>query len=662
MDKLITAKEIAKALGITKRSVLRRARVENWPIQKASNEQGGGRKHLYPFNSLPSDIQQRLVVKAHRCRSELIPSRPIDEDRIKFNMYLWDSASERNKRQAEARNLVLKSRNIFKKEKKLKHGQADASFSNAYNAKMIVDIPAWVYDSQPSLSVPTIERWRASFKKDGLVGLLPGYGGQRGRSRAITPELRLFALGQIAKTPEIRVSHLWKLAKKIFDSRCPSKKTLYRFIERWKQDNPQRAAFIEDPRLWKNTMMPAYGDATAGIDYFCHTWEIDSTPADVITADEKRCCIIGIIDVYSRRAVILVAPTSRATAIAACMRLALLNWGVPSRLKMDNGKDYQSLHIEAVTTGLGIETPLLPKYEGEAKPFIERFFGTLTRDLQEMTPGYCGHSVADRQKLRELATWGTKITKTGPPVEVPFTMAELQGLFDKWVDVYERSPHRGLGDKSPFDVALSSKRQPEKIRDERSLDVLLSRNPIPRRVGKKGVAFEGAYFKSADLVEHADKRVLVRQDLKNAGLLYVFDARTERFLCLAFSNKLHGKNLEEYQAAKKQNEKNLRERRKALSRLGLDKRECLDIMLENNYQEPTLLPFQAEADSPAIREARRAVGIDQPISEPSGVADVVPIKPKKLLDPLDRSFMTGADLDREFEEAKQFAKKIPHVG
>lgn len=97
----------------------------------------------------------------------------------------------------------------------------------------------------------------------------------------------------------------------------------------------QLFALIEDPRRWKNNYMPAFGDASADVPYFGHTLEADSTPADVITSDGKRLAVIGAIDVFSRRAMIIIAPTSKSIAIAACIRKTMIVWGIFSRFRKD---------------------------------------------------------------------------------------------------------------------------------------------------------------------------------------------------------------------------------------------------------------------------------------------------------------------------------------
>ena len=112
----------------------------------------------------------------------------------------------------------------------------------------------------------------------------------------------------------------------------------------------------------------------ADVPHFGHTWEMDSTPADVITSDGKRASIVGSIDVYSRRVVAVVSPTSKSAAVAQCIRKGLLAWGIPARIRKDNGKDYASQHIESVTRSLEIETPKLPPLPRRGKALYRAVF------------------------------------------------------------------------------------------------------------------------------------------------------------------------------------------------------------------------------------------------------------------------------------------------
>ena len=128
-------------------------------------------------------------------------------------------------------------------------------------------------------------------------------------------------------------------------------------------------------------------------------------------------------------------------------------------------------------TDLDIEPDVLPPYSPEKKPFIERFFGTLTRGLLAYLPGFAGHDVAQRQAIRARRSFAERRGESeADAFQVELPAAELQARIDAWIEtIYEREPHDGLDGRTPFEVAAG---QPvRRIENERALDILLA----PRR-------------------------------------------------------------------------------------------------------------------------------------------------------------------------------------
>ena len=61
MSEETTAKKISSLLGVSERSVLRRATVEKWPFREV-NDQGRGRKTKYfIIENLPADIRNQII-------------------------------------------------------------------------------------------------------------------------------------------------------------------------------------------------------------------------------------------------------------------------------------------------------------------------------------------------------------------------------------------------------------------------------------------------------------------------------------------------------------------------------------------------------------------------------------------------------------------------
>ena len=648
MKEYYSIAELSKILDTSARSVRNRANNEGWKFNN-------GKRRVYLLQSLPQDVRRKIISHQMGCALDFIPFKNFDISLAEAGLEKWNKGTKYNRKIAQARDHILNKFSEFIKSKNLKQTHGAERFASSYNAGLIAAEP-WVFEKISSVSAPTLRRWSRKKAKQGLPGLLGNFGNRKGQQKAVSPEQSAFIVSHIIAKSHIRAEHIFKIICKTFEIH-PSRRTVYRFIKRWKQNNLQLSALIEDPRRWKNNYMPAFGDAGADVPHFGHTWEIDSTPADIITKDGQRQAVIGVIDIYARRAVILIAPVSKSIAIAAAMRKAMIVWGIPLRIKMDNGADYQSFHVQTITSALKIETPELPKYSPEKKPFIERFFGTFSRGLEELLPGYCGHSVNERQALREKETLAAKIMKPGGVVEVPLSPEELQSFSDRFIEVYERTSHKGLGGRIPLEVARESHLQPQKIRDERILDILLA--PVGRRtVQKQGISIDASYFVSSELIEHIGRRVEIRRNLNNAGLLYVFNASTGKYLCQAKNEPLEGQNLEDYQKAKKEHFKALKDRKKALNKMGPSNRTAIQILFEDKIEddESNVIPFQGNFENQAVEEAERAVldidadGIDEVPEQISRAVNYYPSMDFLL----DDSHMTARDLDREFEEMKKY--------
>ena len=623
-----SAKEIARALGLTERAVQVMANKLMWRFEKRAVR--GGKKHFYVFEALPLDVQRAVIAFEMGAEAAFVPEKVIDEEGLKNLLAGFMNAPDYNRRRAEARFEILQAAEQYVEAAGMGISRGEEAFTALYGVRAVNSLEPWVYEAVAAFSVTTFRRWKKDCRTKGLAGLLPGFGQSKGQVRAISPAMKIYLTGQIADKPSIRPARLVELLNKRFPGRAPDRSTVYRWVAAWKKKNHEIYCLMRNPQEHKNKYTPAFGDKSADTPHFGHTWEMDSTPADVMCADGKRCTLLGAIDVYSRRAVVVTARSSMSVAVAAVMRKGIMAWGVPSRIRKDNGKDYVSRHIQAITNSLEIETPELNKYAPEEKPFIERFFGTMTRQLEELLPGYVGHSVAERQAIRERATWGAKImkrSKKGEPrraVEIPLTMRELQLMIDEWLIAYEHRVHGGLEGalkgKSPRDASRECLKRPAKIDDERVLDILLA--PVGKghaTVQKKGIFTGGGKFIADELVNHIGRKILPRHDLDDAGTIHVFDFESGKFICKATDEALKGQTLSSYIAAKKRKDKANRETVRALETISRNEAEPYTVVLDTGelinadtgeiIEEPEprkVVGFTPKADTPAIREAKKA--------------------------------------------------------
>ena len=302
-------------------------------------------------------------------------------------------------------------------------------------------------------------------------------------------------------------------------AKLPSKRTIERFIARLEQEKPALLASMRDPDLYKSKYRLALGRADAGVSHAHQVWEIDTTKADVLCR-EGRKCILGIVDVWSRRTFYLVVDSESARSVLRTLMGAILAWGViPEILRCDNGSGYINETVKTALKLLNIEHDPVPPASGDKKPFVERMFGTFTRERAALLGGFAGHNVAQAAKLRQAAK-----VRTGRAVVVPeISAADLQGLINAWLDgVYHLRVHTGMG-ASPLERWTNSPQPARRAPDEGTLKLALSAAIGPAKVTKRGITWQRGRYWHPALAAWMDRDVMLRRDEDDLGEVYVFD-------------------------------------------------------------------------------------------------------------------------------------------
>ena len=406
--------------------------------------------------------------------------------------------------------------------------------------------------------------------------------------------------------------------------RTPSIRSVRRWLARWRDAHERELSAVTNPDRHRSHRKPAGGDASAHVERLNQEWELDSTLADVMCADGKRHAVVSAIDIWSRRARILIVPTSRSTAIAALLRRCILDWGVPEVVRTDEGKDYTSQHVFALLADLEIDPDTCPPYTPEAKPHVERFLGTLARDLFAFLPGFCGHDVAQAKALRDRKSFAARRAKRAqgarreePPkvFAVSLTAEGLQAECDRWCRArYERRPHSGLGGLSPFERAGAWTGTVRTVRDERALDALLAAPAAGgwRVVGKGGIRLDNVDYIAGPLGRLDKERVRVRRDPADLDRIFVYLA-DGTFVCVAEDPARTGADRMAIANAMKAEwnsaNREARARARELAKRHRPERSMADVLdhAERKAGRVVALPRKGEAhDTPALREAARA--------------------------------------------------------
>lgn len=232
------------------------------------------------------------------------------------------------------------------------------------------DIP---HSARTRIAERTLRRWLQLYREGGFEGLKPRYRADRGSPRRVDPDVleragelrrelpersirQLIALleaGGHAPPGEIRPSTLGRQLRLRGLTRAGIKASSGRVYRRF--EAPHRNA------LWQTDL--SYGP------YLAAGGDPDK---------KQRTYLIAFIDDYSR-----LVPyagfflSEQAESLEIAFRQAVLRYGVPERLYVDNGKIFVSRMMQIACAHLGIELVRQTPYRPEGKGKIERFFGTV---------------------------------------------------------------------------------------------------------------------------------------------------------------------------------------------------------------------------------------------------------------------------------------------
>lgn len=659
------------AIAGTERNVRRQAEREGWQ-SRAAEGRGGGRE--YHITSLPEAARIELALRSLNQTSvpssspspmavsssslppgETAPSSggsstPVsdaarsprarqaalpDDPALRLRARATDGRAVaipagKAARRAAARLVIVNMLATFKEEGGLSMIAARQAFSSLFNADAI-HVEGWVKDEVGKLSVASLQRWQGQVAREGAHRLGGKYGNRKGQGQIEgDAALRDFCIAMMVQYTHLTAAGLGRAIEARF-SRTMAKRTVQRFMATARQTYAEAFLQATNPDQHKNLRLVAFGSQSDAATALNAVWEIDASPADIELLDpeaeggKRRHNLVAIIDVYSRRANVLVTPTPKATAATLVIRRAIKSFGVPGLIKMDNGKDFASMHVARALGALGIAQKFCPPFTPEGKPHVERFFQTLQHELVSMLPGFVGHNVTQRQGIEASRAFSQRLGEADKLISAEITADELQARIDNWLaHEYHRRAHGTLG-TSPMLKAVSWTGEVRTIDDERALDMLLAEAPDTdgyRTVQKKGIRVENAYFIAPELGAFVGERVHVRLDPEDMGRVVVYTPDMD-FICVAEAPERTGIDRREASMrAKHIQRENLRELRDEMKRRKRDQRvhHIADEIAEHQRRRTeaeTIVAFArptAEHSTPALQAASDAArAIDDPI-------------------------------------------------
>lgn len=531
-----TARELAAAglpgLPTTESAIIRMAKREGWNSRKRAGRGGGVE---YDHASLPAAARKRLsplrLVKDD-ATDAAEKERQRQEARAQ-SVDLFDKLPAKKQQAAQAKLAVIMACNHYLASHRLAKFSGQNSFTYEYNLGRI-DIAPGVRAEIRQLHAGTLRNWIKQEHELGVMGLVDCYGNRKDQSKIETWRQEGSAAAPMAATIQALILEFPHITEKkcnealrglLLDAPRVSDKSVKRYMAKWKRNNAQQYALACNPDNYKNRMQPAFGSRSEGIDGPNQLWEIDATPADLLLTD-GRYKIIGICDVGPRRLKYYVTKTEKARDNAWVVRNCLLDWGVPAdgTLATDQGSAYIGDHFTRVLRDLNIHQHICNPFSGDEKPHVERSFRTYSHDLIELTPGYCGHSVADRKEIEARKSFAQRLMTRGEEIAISLSSSELQAFTDRWIANYHNAVHSSIK-QTPNQAVAAWPHPIQRLADERALDILLAeavrkggKLPI---IGKKGIRVGGGVYIHPALGNHVGEYCRAFQDPSDLGRIIV---------------------------------------------------------------------------------------------------------------------------------------------
>ncbi|MDL2327581.1 Mu transposase C-terminal domain-containing protein [Ruminococcaceae bacterium OttesenSCG-928-A11] len=270
-------------------------------------------------------------------------------------------------------------------------------------------------------------------------------------------------------------------------------------------------------------------------------WYSDEYTMDCFAKDETgtptRYSLLMWLDARSRLPVAWALQPRAATTdtIKRTLRQGIEQYGVPSRLYIDNGNIYKSkdgLSRDfplSLVNRLGIKTTYARPYSPEGKAAQERIFGTISSQFCRQWLTYCGSDNINRPEyLQRPISHPKEYLEKHSPIKEEFITA-----FAAWIDEYITTAHSGqaMEGKPPIQVYTENLKSRRVVSDHEALRLLCGRVET-RIVQRNGIQiFNNEYFNDA-LPMHLGETVTVIYDPDNLNELNIFDIHG-RAICVA---------------------------------------------------------------------------------------------------------------------------------
>lgn len=560
-----TARELAETakaglfsgMPTDKRNIDRMIERENWHRYHAlvkSKTGRGGTITRYHIDLLP----------VHERNFYLSRFITVEGEDLRVSGAVDVNLTERGRLERSARMITVRLADKFKRLNGMTAMASDHLFVLTFNSGRVEGLPDWVAETIDNLSIRSLQRWRSKAKED--EGRSLGHDPAQARvgtgllETANDGAVRRHILAWITDAPALSASIVrdqveFKFGRELVSRSgelkpLPPVRTFQHYIAHLRETEKVTITAINSPDRFRSTMKLVGTGAYRYVTRPNQMWMIDASPVDALCTD-GRWSMYGCIDVATRRYIITLSKTPRASAVHLMTRKAILMWGVAEVIKTDNGSDFVAISVKRLFDDLDITPDTSQAYSPAEKGLVERAIKTFQHEVCPQLPGYIGHNVGERKRIEERKSFAQRLgTEDRELFEVSLSGQELQAYIDDWLThIYHEREHGGLNDISPNAAAARSTQTIRRI-DERALDALLM--PVAGKDGrrtmtKQGIKIDHLHYLSGKIMVGTE--VFCRHSPDDLGQVFVYSADGREFLDVAVCPEVSGVNPIEYVAA-----------------------------------------------------------------------------------------------------------------
>lgn len=493
---------VAELLGISDRAVRERC-YDGQYGHRTVPAPGGGRRLEVALVCLPEAVQVRAIA---RLAGDAGTPGPGDGEPAPLGT-AYERASATEKAEADRRLTILQQWDAFAVANGA--GGAAPGPQGRIRSRLLAEYVRTQRAAGVRLSRSSLYTWLAAYAARGLDGLVPSYGG--GGTSTVTPQWRSLFLQCWGCEQQPTITTAYRatlvLAEKAGLHSPPKLSAVRYLVDHLTAE--ERIMLRQGPRAVRSLLLPYIQRDWEGclpLEWWC----MDHTPLDLLALDEEsgRVCrpyLTTLMDMGTRRGCVTVCRVPNQNTVLWTLAKAIMAWGAPANLYVDNGKDFRAAAVtggkkKRVTLALDegrcrslcdrlqIQAHFATAFNAQAKP-VERWHRTIEQNLAVFFESYVGNRPDKKPEGLLVAL------KAG---EVP-TFREVERVVTGWIEgVYHTTPHAGLKGRTPDQVWAERIGQVQVVqRTTEELKYLLLKVPKPVTVSRYQIRLFGRCYEAA---------------------------------------------------------------------------------------------------------------------------------------------------------------------